>query len=108
MFICVYIYTGTPSINSESVTSEICLTDALLSWNLTTNLTACSSVSYNLIKYSDKDMIIINTTNTVYNFTGLTPGTAYTIFIVPLNMNSSGEGYNHTIMTAPNGKHLYN
>ena len=106
----MYIYTGTPSINLTSVASEICLTDALLSWNLISDLTACSSVSlYNLIKYSDGNMTMMNTTNTFYNFTGLTPGTAYTIFIVPLlNMNSSGEGCNHTIMTAPNGKHLYN
>ena len=68
----------------------------------------CSSVSYNITKYSDGNMIMINTANTFYNFTGLTPGTAYTISIVPSNMVGSGEGCNHTIMTAPNSKHLYN
>ena len=82
----MYIHTGTPSINSKSVTREICLTDALLSWNLTSNLTTCSSVSYNLIKYSNGNMTMVNTANTFYNFTGLTPGTAYTISIVPLNV----------------------
>ena len=68
----------------------------------------CSSVSYNLTQYSDGNMIMINTANTFYNFTGLTPGTTYTISIVPLNTVGRGEGCNHTIMTAPNGKCLYN
>ena len=61
---------------------------------------ACGSVSYRLTLSSDGMMIMI-INDTSYNFTGLIPGTDYTVFIEPSNMAGSGQAYTEMIRTAP-------
>ena len=65
---------------------------------------ACGPISYNVTMSSSDGMIMILTTDTSYNFTGLTPGTDYTVSIEPSNMAGSGQAYTQTIRTAPNSK----
>ena len=98
----VSVYTGPPSINS--VNSETCLNDIMLSWSVISDLRACGPVSYNLTISSDGMMMIMNTTDTFYSFTGLTPRTDYTVSIEPSNIAGSGDTYTETIRTAPNSK----
>ena len=96
----MYVYTGPPSI--DSVTSEICLNDIILSWSVMSDLLACGPVSYNVTISSDGMIMMINDTS--YNFTGLLPGTIYNVFIEPSNMAGSGQAYTEMIRTAPNSK----
>ena len=102
--VCTYasVYTGTPSINS--VNSETCLNDIMLSWSVMSDLRACGSVSCIVGISSDGVMMMMNTNDTSSNFTGLMPGTDYTVSIVPLNSAGSGQVYTDTIRTAPNSK----
>ena len=98
----VSVYTGPPSINS--ITSEICLTDIMMSWNVMSDLMACGPASYIVTISSDGMMMMIDTTETSYHFTGLTPRTDYTVSIEPSNRAGRGQAYNETIRTAPNSK----
>ena len=75
----------------------------MLSWRVISDLMACGQISYNVI-ISPSDVMIMMTTDTSYNFTGLTPGTDYTISIEPSNMAGSGQAYTGRIRTAPNSK----
>ena len=66
------------------------------------DLMTCGSVSYRLTISSDGMMIMMMMiTDTSYNFTGLTPGTDYTVSIEPSNMAGSGQAYTEMIRTAP-------
>ena len=98
----MYVYTGPPSI--DSVTSEICLNDIMLSWSIMSDLIACGPVSYNMTISSDEMIIMMMITDTSYNFTGLLPGTDYNVSIEPSNMAGSGQAYTEMIRTAPNSK----
>ena len=70
------------------------------------DLMACGPVSYNVIMSSDGVIITtIMTTDTSYDFTGLTLGTNYNVSIEPSNTVGSGQAYTETIRTAPNSKH---
>ena len=103
--VCTYasVYTGTPSINS--VNSETCLNDIMLSWSVMNDLRACGPVSCIVTISSDgMMMMMINTTDTSYSFTRLTPGTDYTVSIEPSNRAGSGDTYTETVRTAPNSK----
>lgn len=66
------------------------------------DLMVCGPVSYILTISSDGMMI--NTTDFFYNFTGLIPGTNYTVSITPTNGAGSGKANIETIRTAPNCK----
>ena len=96
----VSVYTGPSSINS--VNSETCLNDIMLSWNVMSDLMACGPVSYTVTITSDGMMIY--TTDTSHDFTGLIPGTDYTVSIESSNMAGSGQAYSGIIRTAPNSK----
>ena len=79
----------------------------MLSWSVISDLMACGPVSYSVTISSDGViMTTIMTTDTSYDFTGLTPGTNYNVSIEPSNMAGSGQAYTKIIRTAPNGKHL--
>ena len=72
----------------------------MLLWSVVSDLIACGPVSYNVtISFG-----MIMTTGTSYKFTGLPPGTDYTVSIEPSNMAGSGQVYIETIRTAPNSK----
>ena len=71
------------------------------------DLTACGPVSYNVTISSEGMMMMIMMmmiNDTSYNFTGLIPGTIYTVSIEASNMAGSGQAYTQTIRTAPNSK----
>ena len=103
----MYVYTGHLSISSTYVTDEICFTHFILSWNLTSDLMTCRPIFYILRKSPDEMMEEINTANTFYNFTGLTPGTNYTISIEPFNRLGGGNVYTDSIRSASDSKCLY-
>ena len=85
--------------------SETCLNDIMLSWSVMSDLRACGSVSCIVTISSDgMMMMMINTNDTSYNITGLTPRTDYTVSIQPSNNAGSGQVYTETIRTAPNSK----
>ena len=98
----MYIYTGPPLIGDT--TNDTCLNDIMLSWNVTSDLMACGPVSYTLTISSDGMIRMVNTTDTYYHFTELTPETDYTISIQPSNSAGSGQAYTKTIRTASNSK----
>ena len=102
VFTFMYIYTGPPS--TINVTNDPCLNDIILSWSVTSDLMACGPVSYTLTISSDGIMRMVNTTDTYYHFTELTPETDYTISIQPSNSAGSGQAYTKTISTASNSK----
>ena len=79
----------------------------MLSWNVTSDLMACGPVYYNVTISSDGMMRMVNTTDTYYHFTGLTPGTDYAISIQPSNSAGSGQSYTDTIRTASNSECYY-
>ena len=79
----------------------------MLSWSVISDLIACGPVSYILTISPSDGMIMLLTTDTSYNFTGLLPGTDYTASIEPSNMAGSGQAYTQTIRTAPNSKCYY-
>ena len=69
------------------------------------DLMACGPVSYTVTISSDgMMMMMIITTDTSHDFTGLTPETDYTVSIEPSNMAGSGQAYTGIIRTAPNSK----
>ena len=72
------------------------------------DLMACGSISYNVTISSDgMMMMMMMITDTSYNFTGLLPGTDYTVFIEPSNIAGSGQAYTVIIRTATNSKCYY-
>ena len=66
------------------------------------DLMACGPVSYTVT--ISPDGMMIYTTDTSHDFTGLTPRTDYTVSIQASNSAGSGQVYNETIRTAPNSK----
>jgi len=50
----------------------------------------CGPVSYN-VTISPSDGVMMRITNIFYNFTGLTPGTSYTVTVAGINMAGVGE-----------------
>ena len=102
MFVYICVYTGPPSINC--VNSETCLNDIMKSWSLMSDLRACGPVSYIVTISSGGIMMTINTNDTSYSLTGLTPDTSYIISIQPSNMAGSGQSCTETISTAPISK----
>ena len=98
----MYICTGPPSIGDT--TNDTCFNKIMLSWNIISELMACGPVSYNVTISSDGMMLMITTTDTYYNFTGLTPATDYKISIQPSNSAGSGQAFTETIRTS---KYLY-
>ena len=76
----------------------------MLSWSVMSDLMVCGPVSYTVTISSDGMMMMINTTDISLNFTELTPGTDYTVSIVPSNIAGSGQAYTGIIRTAPNSK----
>ena len=102
MFVYMYISTGPPSISDT--TNDTCFNKIMLSWNVTSDLMACGPVSYNVTISPDGMMRMVNTTDTYYHFTGLTPGTDYVISIQPSDRAGSGQAYNKIIRTS---KYLY-
>ena len=101
----MYIYTGPPSI--FNVINDPCLNDIMLLWNVTSDLMACRPVYYNVTISPDRMMRMVNTTDTYYHFTELTPETDYKISIQPSNSAGSGQAYTKTIRTSSNSKYLY-
>ena len=68
---------------------------------------ACGPVFYTLTISSDETILMVNTTDNYYQFTGLTPETDYTISIQPSNSAGSGQSYTETIRTASNSEYYY-
>ena len=64
----------------------------------------CGPVSYTLTISSDGMMLMVNTTDTYFNFTELIPETDYTISIQPSNSAGSGQAYTETVRTASKSK----
>ena len=96
----VSVYTGTPSINS--VTSKVCFSDITISWSVTSD-PVCGPVSF-ILTISPDGMMMMRNIITSYDFTGLIPGTNYTVSIEPSSSAGSGQAYTETIRTAPNSE----
>ena len=96
----VSVYTGPPFINP--VTSKVCFTDITISWSVTSDL-VCGPVSY-ILTISPDGMMMMRNIITSYDFTGLIPGTDYTVSIEPSSSAGSGQAYTETIRTAPNSE----
>ena len=101
----MYIYTGPPSVGDTTINT--CFNEIMLSWNVTSDLMACGPVYYNVIISPDGMMSMVNTTDTYYHFTELTPETDYNISIQPSNSAGSGQAYTETVRTSSNSKYLY-
>jgi len=89
--VCTYV--GPPSSVSSITVGETCLkTSTIISWTPFSSNPVCGPVSYDVtISSSDGVMTMMNITNTFYNFTGLTPGTNYTVTVAGINEAGAGE-----------------
>ena len=101
-FIC-FMNIGSSQVNS--VTSETCLNEVSLSWNVTSDLMKYGPVFYMLTISSDVAVGMTYSINdTSYYCDELTPGTDYVVSIAPSNSVGIGKAYNLSIRTAPNSK----
>ena len=68
---------------------------------------ACGPVSYTLTISPDGIIMKINTADTYYHFTELTPVTDYAISVQPSNRAGGGQSYTDTVRTASNSECYY-
>ena len=84
----MYLYIGPPSTSSITFT-EICTSDAAVSWDPFTSNSVCGPVSYDVTISPSDGVVLMRITNTSYNFTGLMPDTNYTVTVA--GRNFAGE-----------------
>ena len=87
----IYIITGPPTPVSSLMEDEICSRYFNVSWSLSSSDIVCEPVSYDVTISSSDGEMMMNINNTFYNFTGLTPGTNYTVTVAGINMAGVGE-----------------
>jgi len=64
---------------------------AAVTWSPSSGDPVCGPVSYNVTISPSDGVMMVRITNTFYNFTGLTPGTNYTVTVAGINMAGIGE-----------------
>jgi len=87
----IYIITGPPTPVSSLMASEKCSRYFIVAWNLSSSDSVCGPVSYDVTMSPSDGVMMMRITNTFYNFTGLTPGTNYTVTVAGINMAGIGE-----------------
>ena len=114
-YVCnISFLTGPPSpITSITASDTSCLTtNVIVSWDPSTSDPVCEPLSYNVMISPSDGVTVMIITNTTYNFTTLTPGTAYTVTVAANNM--AGIGQSNIIVfdiitvteALPNGKFI--
>ena len=79
--------------------SEKCSRYFTVSWSPPSSDPVCGPVSYNVTISPSDGVMMMRTTNTFYNFTGLTPGTNYIVTVSGINMAGIGESNMITVST---------
>jgi len=96
----IYIITGPPTPVSSLMENEICSSYINVSWNPPSSSdTVCGPVLYNVTISPSDEVMMMNITNTFYNFTGLRPRTNYTVTVAGINMAGIGESNMITVST---------
>ena len=89
LYYYIYIHAGPPfSVESFSI-GEVCINDFSVSWDPVTGNPVCGPVSYD-VTISSSDGVVMRTTDTSYNFTGLMPNNSYTVTVA--GRNDAGVG----------------
>ena len=98
----VFLNLGPPPTPTITVT-DVGLNTITISWTIPDYDpdNVCGSVMY---KVTISGLDQINTTGTMFTFTGLTPNTNYTITITPYNSAGDGTPEIEVVMTLPTGK----
>ena len=95
---------GPPAVSGINTTASGCLS-TLVSWGLVTSDPVCGSVSYDVTFSSDSGVLMIQTTDTSYNFTWLTPDKNYTVTVV--GRNDAGVGESSDMIVPVEGKSMH-
>ena len=91
------MYTAAPPAITGVEVNEKCTNDFTVSWTPASNE---EGLSYVVTLISQSGVIFVDSTmNTSYTFTGLTPNTDYSVFIVSV-LNSCSGTHNAIIVTA--------
>ena len=96
---CIFVGLPTPV---DSITNvETCVNDSTLSWNSVISDSVCGELSYNVtLLLNETQMVTIYTTNVnSYNFTGLSSGAGYTVFVAGRNDVGLGQSSTSTFTT---------
>jgi len=77
-----------PSVSVFNITT--CINDIALSWSPVTSNLLCGPVSYDVTISSSDGVMMVRTTDTSYDFTGLTPDNSYIVTVT--GRNDAGVG----------------
>jgi len=89
---------GPPTPVGSLMETTICSRYFTVSWSPPGSDPVCGPVSYD-VTISPSDGRMMRITNTFYNFTGLRPGTSYTVTVAGINMAGVGESNMITVNT---------
>ena len=97
------VFVGPPSPISNITINDTCLTYVTLSWIAFSSSPECGSVSYDVIISPSDGVTMMSITDTLYNFTGLTSNTNYTVTVVGINRAGAGESIAGTFYVPTSG-----
>ena len=92
--------TGPPS-SGNFISTNICINDFTISWDLFTSDPVCEPVSYDVTISPYDGVMMMRITDTSYNFTGLTPDNSYTVTVAGRNDAGVGESTNVVVVNTP-------
>jgi len=95
----IYIIIGPPTPVNSLMESQKCSRYFTVSWSPPSSDPVCGPVSYDVLISSTDGVVMLRTTNTFYNFTGLRPGTSYTVTMVGINIAGVGKSNMITVST---------
>lgn len=100
IFMCLL---GLPTIGDSNITfndEEICINDAIISWDEFHYDQLCGPVTYDVTLSPSDGIMMTRITNTSYSFTGLMPNNSYIITVAGRNAAPGvGESINKTVNT---------
>ena len=94
----MYMYIGKPSTGNLTFT-EVCVSDAAISWDPVTSDPVCGPVSYDVTISPSDGVVMMRLTDTSYNFTRLTPDNSYAVTVAV--GNDAGVVTHNVIVTTP-------
>jgi len=93
----IVFFAGTPTPVTGLMTTDVCVNDFTISWDPVDSDQACEPLSYDVTLSSSDDVMMMKTTDTSYNFTGLTPNNNYTVIVAGSNKAGEGSSANKSI-----------